>query len=262
MGWEVHVVLFTSMTRVSVSNRHAWGAVVLASAGMIPIASCGSEDSSGGQAESVTTTANPSTLAVTSPVVPTTTIEVAVPATSAAETTRAAVASTISSTVAAATTAAPVDCSTLGTTTVATSATTTTTMPTLCDLVDQVPPDQIAGVDPAEAQIWEGTVSGVIEPVGCTPVTITGWVSLLVLPEGDLFGLGVTTAGEYTCDNGAAIPVMDNGYAIEGEMTDVFTLVFSDGVTVTSSPIADGHAVVTQDTGFGVVTIDLVCATC
>jgi hypothetical protein len=39
-------------------------------------------------------------------------------------------------------------------------------------------------------------------------------------------------------------------------------LTFTDDVQLTSGPIEDGHARAVQDTGFGLVTIELTCEGC
>lgn len=90
----------------------------------------------------------------------------------------------------------------------------------------------------------------------------TGTVTLVVEPDGTVVGAGSTTAGASTCENGAAIPATTYGYTIGGRRTDVFTLAFDDGVELTSAQIEDGRARLVQDTGAGLVTIELRCRDC
>jgi hypothetical protein len=151
------------------------------------------------------------------------------------------------------------------TTTTSTSTTAPTTAPapaigpSLCDVLAQLPADRVA----AEwDSVWDGTVSGSVQPVGCTPVPGTGSIVLVAFADGEVVGLGRTDSGAYSCDNGAEIPPSSHAYGIAGERTDRFTLTFEDGVTLTSGPIVDGHAVLVQDTGFGVMTIELQCRDC
>jgi hypothetical protein len=150
-----------------------------------------------------------------------------------------------------------------------TDATTTSTIPTttaamaiapsLCDVVAQLPADRVT----AEwDSIWDGTVSGSVQPVGCTPVAQTGAIVLIALADGEVFGLGRTDTGGYGCDNGVDVPPSSYAYGIAGERADRLTLKFEDGVTIASGPIVDGRAVLQQDTGFGVVTIELRCRDC
>ena len=110
--------------------------------------------------------------------------------------------------------------------------------------------------------MWSGTISGSIQTPGCQAVSQSGEIILVVFSDGDLSGAGATVAGAYTCDNGASIPEMTNSYGIDGRMTDVFTLTFSDGVQLSSGPIEGGHALIIQDTGFGLLTTELVCENC
>jgi hypothetical protein len=146
------------------------------------------------------------------------------------------------------------------TTTSTTAPPATTLVLDICDLVDVIPPDELP--DPATSTFWSGTISGTIQPVGCTPVDQSGLVVLMAEEDGSVTGLGRTVSGAYSCDDGASIPVMSNEYEIDGRLTDRFELTFSDGVQLTSSPIADGRAEIRQDTGFGVVTIALECLDC
>src|SRR5262245_39073266 len=78
----------------------------------------------------------------------------------------------------------------------ATPTTTTTTAPAtstttavvglgLCDLVDQLPPDRL---DEQWESVWDGTVIGAIQPVGCTPVSQTGSLIVVVDDDGEVFG--------------------------------------------------------------------------
>jgi hypothetical protein len=156
-------------------------------------------------------------------------------------------------------------CAEAATTTTSTSTTAPTTAsataigPSLCDVLAQLPADRItAGWD----SVWDGTVSGSVQPVGCTPVPGNGSIVLVAFADGEVVGLGRTDSGAYSCENGAEIPPSSHAYGIAGERTDRFTLTFEDGVTLTSGPIVDGHAVLRQDTGFGVVTIELQCRDC
>jgi hypothetical protein len=93
-------------------------------------------------------------------------------------------------------------------------------------------------------------------------VSQSGEIILVVFSGGDLSGAGETVSGAYRCDNGASIPEMTHSYGIDGRMTDVFTLTFSDGVQLASDRIEGGHARVISDTGFGLVKIDLTCENC
>jgi hypothetical protein len=145
------------------------------------------------------------------------------------------------------------------TTSRSTTAPATAIGPSLCDVLAQLPAHRVA----AEwDSVWDGTVSGSVQPVGCTPVPGIGSIVLVAFADGEVVGLGRTDSGAYSCDNGAEIPPSSHAYGIAGERTDRFTLTFEDGVTLTSGPIVDGHAVLRQDTGFGVITIELQCRDC
>ena len=159
------------------------------------------------------------------------------------------------------TTAANSDFDCLDTATTTTSTTTTTGLPTVCQVIEDLPPGDIP---PGELEyvVWSGTISGSIETTGCQAVSQSGEIVLVVFSNGDLSGAGETVAGAYTCDNGTSIPVTTNSYGIDGQMTDVFALTFDDGVQLSSGPIENGHAEIIQDTGAGVVTIELDCENC
>ena len=153
----------------------------------------------------------------------------------------------------------PIDVVCTAATTTTAPATSTTIAPSLCDLFAQLPSDQVAeGWD----SVWDGTVTGSIQPVGCTSVAQTGSMILFVLADGEVVGVGRTDTGAYGCDNGADIPPSSYAYGFTGELTDHFALTFDDGVTMTSGAVVDGRAVLQQDTGFGVVTIELQCRDC
>jgi hypothetical protein len=147
-------------------------------------------------------------------------------------------------------------------TTTTTSASTTTGLPTVCELIEAIPPDELPSAGARDYVVWSGTISGSIQAPGCDAVSQSGQIVLVVFSDGDVSGAGETVSGEYGCDDGASIPEMMNSYGIDGRMTDVFTLTFTDGVQVSSGPIEDGRALVTQDTGFGIVTIELSCESC
>ncbi len=147
------------------------------------------------------------------------------------------------------------------TTTTTTGVTTTSSgLPSVCELIDEIPADE----RPTEGAyvVWSGTISGSVQAQGCDAVSQSGEIILVVFGDGDLSGAGETLTGEYACDNGSTIPEMTNSYGIDGQMTDVFTLTFTDGVQLASEPIEGGHALITQDTGFGLVTILLECENC
>jgi hypothetical protein len=150
-------------------------------------------------------------------------------------------------------------CQSATTTTGAPTTTISPVGPSLCDVLAQLPPDRIRV---ERDSVWDGTVSGSVQPVGCTPVPGTGSIVLLAFADGEVVGLGRTDTGAYSCDNGAEIPPSSHAYGIGGELADSFTLTFEDGVTLTSGPIIDGHAVLLQDTGFGVMMIELQCRDC
>jgi hypothetical protein len=147
-------------------------------------------------------------------------------------------------------------------TTTTTGATTSTGLPTVCELIEELPPDQVPPGGATDYEVWSGTISGTVDTPGCDPVSQSGQLILVVFSDGDLSGAGETVAGAYTCDNGASIPETTNRFGIDGRMTDVFTLTFSDGVQLASGSIAGGHAEIVQDTGAGVVTIELRCENC
>ena len=87
----------------------------------------------------------------------------------------------------------------------------------------------------------------------------SGEIRIAVKEDGNVTGNGTTTAGAFTCDNGASIPEMSNSYGITGTKTrGAFTLAFSDGVQL-QLPIRGKRASGTQDTGAGTVTIKLRC---
>jgi hypothetical protein len=140
--------------------------------------------------------------------------------------------------------------------------TTSTTLPSVCDLINSHPADEALEEGEAWESVWDGTIVGSVQPVGCTPVSQTGSIILVVASDGEVFGVGNTDAGAYSCDNGADIPASSYGYGVGGELTDHFVLTFTDGVQVESGPVTGGHAELTQDTGFGVVTITLECRDC
>lgn len=147
-------------------------------------------------------------------------------------------------------------------TTTTTGATTSTGLPSVCALIDEIPPDELPAEGVGDYVVWSGTISGSIQAPGCDAVSQSGEIILVVFSEGDLSGAGQTVAGAYTCANGASIAATTNSYGIDGRMTDVFTLTFTDGVQLSSGAIEGGHAVILQDTEFGLVTIDLVCENC
>ena len=137
-----------------------------------------------------------------------------------------------------------------------TGSTTTSTLLDICAAFEDLPPEQAADL----AEVWSGTVSGSIQTSGCTTASQNGTLALFVSDDGSVSGSGVTESGAYTCDNGAAIPVMRNVYAFTGTKTDRFSLSFtSGGAELASEPIQDGHTQLVQDTGAGVVTTDLEC---
>ncbi len=106
-------------------------------------------------------------------------------------------------------------------------------------------------------QAWNGNVRGTIQTPGCAPVSQSGPVRIAVKEDGSVSGNGTTTAGAYTCDNGASIPEMSNSYGITGTKSRrAFTLVFQDGVQLQLA-IHGKRATGTQDTGFGTVTVTL-----
>jgi hypothetical protein len=146
--------------------------------------------------------------------------------------------------------------------TTTTAAPTTTIAASLCDALTQLPQLPPDDADEEWDSVWDGTVNGSIQPVGCSSVSQTGSIVLIVLADGEVFGVGRTDSGAYGCDNGVDIPPTSLAYAIDGERTDRFSLTFEDGVTISSDPIVDGRAVLRQDTGFGVVTIELRCRGC
>jgi hypothetical protein len=153
-------------------------------------------------------------------------------------------------------------CAQAATTTTTTTAvappTATAIGPSLCDVLALLPADRVAK---EWDSVWDGTVSGSVQPVGCTPVPHTGSIVLVAFADGEVVGLGRTDSGAYSCGD-VAVPPSSLAYGIAGERTDRFTLTFEDGVTLTSGPIVDGHAVLLQDTGFGVVRIELQCRDC
>ncbi len=134
------------------------------------------------------------------------------------------------------------------------------------DEIDDVLAGRLAGVIEKSGQplpqCWKGTISGAIQTPGCDPVSQTGELSLTVNKDRSVVGRGTTVSGAYGCDNGASVPEGSIDYELTGQMTDRFTLTFADGVELTSTPIEEGRATLTQDTGFGVVTIELNCDGC
>ena len=147
-------------------------------------------------------------------------------------------------------------------TTTTTGATTSTGLPSVCQVIEEIPPDELPPEDAGDYVVWSGTISGSIQTPGCDAVSQSGEIILVVFSDGDVSGAGETIAGAYGCDNGASISEMTNSYGIDGQMTEVFTLTFTDGVELSSGPIEDGHARIVQDTGFGLVTIELRCENC
>lgn len=114
-----------------------------------------------------------------------------------------------------------------------------------------------------EADLWLATISGTIRIAGCTPVSQSGGFVLIINPDGTVYGTGGTTAGAYTCDNGASIPEQTISYTVTGRKTDRFVLTFSTGgPALGSSIIVRGEATIEQDTGAGIVTIQLKCENC
>jgi hypothetical protein len=147
-------------------------------------------------------------------------------------------------------------------TTTTTRATKSTSLPSVCELIGEIPPDERSAEEAHDYVVWSGTISGTIQTPGCDAVSQSGEIILVVFSDGELSGAGETVAGAYRCDNGASIPEMTNSYGIDGRKTGVFTLTFSDDVQLESGPIESGHARIIQDTGFGLVTIELVCKNC
>ncbi len=141
-----------------------------------------------------------------------------------------------------------------------TASTTSTSGLSICAAIERIPPDeQLPPEDRENYVVWSGTITGSIQTPSCQPVSQAGRMLIIVFADGGLAGAGETETGAYTCDNGASIPASLHSYGVDGEKTDVFTLVFTDGVTLSSGPIEDGHAVFVQDTGAGLVTIELTC---
>lgn len=113
-----------------------------------------------------------------------------------------------------------------------------------------------------ECETWKGTGKGTVQSSGCAPVSQSVRLTLAIVEHGKVNGTGTTTAGAYTCDNGASIPVMSNTYTFTGTKTDdAFDLTSSDGVSV-HLPIRGDQARGAQDTGAGTITITLRCTTC
>jgi hypothetical protein len=152
------------------------------------------------------------------------------------------------------------DCPDTTTSTIETSS--TNDLPSVCELIEEAAADEGAAQAGLDYVVWSGTISGSIQTPGCDAESQSGEIILVVFSGGDLSGAGETVSGAYRCDNGASIPEMTHSYGIDGRMTDVFTLTFSDGVQLVSDRIDGGHARVISDTGFGLVKIDLTCENC
>jgi hypothetical protein len=220
---------------------------------MVMPASCGDDDGPARSAPSTAEIDSPPTISADKPA------EEAVTDTSTALTAAVPTSNKDAPTTEVATTEVSTSFGCSGAATTTTTVTTSTGLASLCDLIDSLPPDR---VEEEWESVWDGTVSGAVQPVGCSPVSQTGSIILLVLSDGEVVGAGSTDTGAYSCDNGAAIPPSSLAYGIAGELTDHFALTFADGVTLTSGIVTDGHAVALQDTGFGVVTIELQCRDC
>ena len=157
------------------------------------------------------------------------------------------------------------ECPDTSTTTTTTTGVTTTSigLPSVCELIADIPADELPPEGVRDYVVWSGTISGSIQATpDCEVVSQSGEIILVVFSDGSLSGAGETVAGAHACSNGVTIPEMTNSYGINGRMTDVFTLTFTDGVQLASEPIESGHALITQDTGYGLVTIMLVCENC